>query len=61
MKRRGFTAESIAALKRAYRTLYRSGLGLSEATGELERQRAHCAEIQPLLDFIAASTRGIIR
>lgn len=61
LKRRGYTPETIAALKHAYRTLYRSGLGLSEATRELERQRAHCPEIQPLLDFIAASRRGIIR
>ena len=61
LKRRGYAAETIGALKRAYRTLYRSGLGLSEATSELERQRAHCAEVQPLLDFIAASRRGIVR
>lgn len=61
LKRRGYAAETIGALKRAYRTLYRSGLGLSEATSELESQRVHCAEIQPLLDFIAASRRGIVR
>lgn len=61
LRRRGYGAETIAALKRAYRTLYRSGLGLGEATKALELQRAHCPEIQPLLDFIAASRRGIIR
>jgi UDP-N-acetylglucosamine acyltransferase len=61
LKRRGFGPETIASLKRAYRTLYRSGLGLAEATKELERQVARCPEIQPLLEFVAASTRGIIR
>ena len=61
LRRRGFSAETIAALKRAYRTLYRSGLGLKEALGELERQRTACAEIQLLIDFIARSSRGIIR
>ena len=61
LRRRGFAAETIAALKRAYRTLYRSGLGLAEAIGQLERQRVHCPEIEPLLQFIAASSRGIIR
>lgn len=61
LKRRGFAADTIAGLKRAYRTLYRSGLTLSEATRELERQLAQCPEIRPLLDFLAASTRGIIR
>jgi UDP-N-acetylglucosamine acyltransferase len=61
LKRRGFAPETIAGLKRAYRTLYRSGLGLHEAIRELERQLARCPEIQPLLEFLAASTRGIIR
>jgi UDP-N-acetylglucosamine acyltransferase len=61
LKRRGFAPETVAGLKRAYRTLYRSGLGLNEATRELERQLAQCREIQPLLEFLAASTRGIIR
>jgi UDP-N-acetylglucosamine acyltransferase len=31
LKRRGFTADAITALKRAYRTLYKSGLLLEEA------------------------------
>lgn len=61
LKRRGFTVDAIARLKRAYRTLYRSGLGLSDAVRALEEQRAECPEIQPLLDFLAASNRGIIR
>jgi UDP-N-acetylglucosamine acyltransferase len=61
LKRRGFAPETIAGLKRAYRTLYRSGLGLHEAIRELERQLGRCPEIQPLLEFLAASTRGIIR
>jgi UDP-N-acetylglucosamine acyltransferase len=61
LRRRGFAPETITGLKRAYRTLYRSGLGLNEATRELERQLPQCPEIQPLLEFLAASTRGIIR
>ena len=35
LKRRGFTAESLLALKRAYRTLYKSGLLLEEAKAKL--------------------------
>lgn len=61
LKRRGFSAETIAALKRAYRTLYRSGLTLTEALQELGQQHAHCPEVQPLIEFVAASSRGIIR
>jgi UDP-N-acetylglucosamine acyltransferase len=61
LKRRGFSRESLVHLKRAYKTLYKSGLTLAEATRALEEQRRDCAEIGPLLDFLAASTRGIIR
>ncbi len=61
LKRRGFLPETIARLKRAYKTLYRSGLTLGEARDELERQLTECPEIGPLLEFLASSTRGIIR
>ena len=61
LKRRGFAPEAIAALKRAYRTLYKSGLSLAEARGELERQAAEAPAIQPLVAFLATSTRGILR
>jgi UDP-N-acetylglucosamine acyltransferase len=61
LKRRGFTPEAIAALKRAYRTLYKSGLSLAEARLELEKQGAEVPEIRALVDFLAASTRGILR
>jgi UDP-N-acetylglucosamine acyltransferase len=61
LKRRGFSAETINALKRAYRTLYRSGLGLEEARRELEAQVAACGEVRAILEFIAHSKRGIIR
>jgi len=61
LRRRGFTAAAIAQLKSAYRTLYRAGLGLNEAIQQLERQCVSCTEIRPLLEFVAGSTRGIIR
>jgi UDP-N-acetylglucosamine acyltransferase len=61
LKRRGFSAETIAGLKRAYRTLYRKGLGLEEALNELKGQVDACPEVQQILDFISRSKRGIIR
>ncbi len=61
LARRGFSPEAVLGLKRAYKTLYRSGLTLAEAKAELEGQAAATPEIRPLLDFLAASTRGIIR
>jgi len=61
LRRRGFPAETINALKRAYRALYRSGLALEEARRELEAQRASCAEVGLFLEFLDATKRGIIR
>lgn len=61
LRRRGFTPQALAGLKRAYKTLYRAGLTLQEAKQELERQRQQCPEIQALLEFLAVSARGIIR
>ena len=61
LKRRGFSPESIAALKRAYKTLYKSGLSLAEARAELEKQSAGAPEVGVLAEFLARSTRGILR
>ena len=61
LKRRGFAAASITGLKRAYKTLYRSSLTLEQAKRKLADQAGHCPEIQVLLDFLTASTRGIVR
>jgi len=61
LKRRGFSADSIAGLKRAYRTLYRSSLTLEEARRRLTEEARQCPEIQLLLDFVSGSTRGIVR
>lgn len=61
LKRRGFTPEAIAGLKKAYRTLYRRGLGLDEAKRELEAQAKECPPVRDILDFVARSKRGVIR
>jgi UDP-N-acetylglucosamine acyltransferase len=61
LRRRGFAQETIDALKRAYRTLYRSGLAQEEARRELEAQAAGCAEVRMILGFLDASRRGFIR
>lgn len=61
LRRRGFSPAAINALKRAYRTLYRSSLSLEEAKAELQVQASVCAEVALLLDFLAGSTRGIVR
>jgi UDP-N-acetylglucosamine acyltransferase len=61
LKRRGFNADAIASIKRAYKTLYKSGLGLEDAKKAIEAGVTECAELQLLVDFLAQSSRGIIR
>jgi UDP-N-acetylglucosamine acyltransferase len=61
LRRRGHTGETIDALKRAYRTIYRSGLGQDEMKRELEAQAETCAEVRAVLEFINTSKRGFLR
>jgi UDP-N-acetylglucosamine acyltransferase len=61
LRRRGFSAGDIAALKRAYKTVYRSGLPLEEALRELQSQASSCAAVTLLIDFLSEPNRGILR
>ncbi len=61
LKRRGFSPERITAIKRAYKTLYRSSLTLEEAKASLMLQKNKAPDLEVLLDFLNTSTRGIIR
>jgi UDP-N-acetylglucosamine acyltransferase len=61
LRRRGVPQATLDALKRAYKTIYRSGLGQEEILRELESQARDCAEVRPLLEFLASSKRGIVR
>lgn len=62
LRRRGFAKETIEAVERAFQIIYRSGLNTSQA---LERIRTDAslmavAEVRKVVDFVAASKRGII-
>ncbi len=61
LKRRGFSADSIANIKRAYKTLYRQSLSLDEAKEVLAQQALSAPELNVLVSFLNQSTRGIIR
>ena len=61
LKRRGFSDEGVAAIKRAYKTLYRSGLGLAEAKAALAKQAGQYEEVRVFAAFLEASERGILR
>ena len=61
LKRRGFNADTIAQLKQAYRTLYRSKLSLQDAIEALRVQAADCAEVGVMVEFLEKQKRGIVR
>jgi len=61
LKRRGFDKDVITAIKRAYRTLYRKGKTVEEATAEIANEYADLPEVQVFVEFIRNSKRGIIR
>ena len=61
LKRRGFSADSITALKRAYRTLYKSGLLLDEAKTKLAEDAKTQPDVRRMVEFLETSKRGIIR
>ena len=61
LKRRGFDAVRIAAIKRAYRTVYVAGTPLSEARAKLAAAAASSTDVAALLDFIERSERALVR
>ena len=61
LKRRGFDPERIAAIKRAYRTLYVAGLPLAEAREQLAAQAASSEDVRLFLEFIDRGERPLLR
>ena len=61
LKRRGFDTARIAAIKRAYRTLYMSGMPLERAREELARMAGEAPDVRCMLDFLERSQRALVR
>lgn len=61
LKRRGFSEDTISTLKKAYKTIFRSGLTLEEALRNIQGEFPHCREVGHLVEFIRNSKRGITR
>lgn len=62
LKRAGFPSETIMAIKKAYKTLFRSGLTLQKAVNKLRSEKTICKEVEELITFVdAPSIRGITR
>ncbi len=61
LRRRRFSPESIAALRRAYRLLYLGNLKLVDAMAQIRELAGGHPELQRLADFVADSSRSIVR
>jgi len=61
LRRRGFTDDDIAVIRRAYKTLYREGLSLEDAKAALAAAAIESPVLRPLVEFLAVPGRGIVR
>jgi UDP-N-acetylglucosamine acyltransferase len=65
LRRRGFSAERIAAVKQMHKSLYRTGKTLQEAREEIAALPAATpeakADVDMMLAFLSQATRGIAR
>ena len=61
LKRRDFSASSIAAIKKAYKIIYRDGNTINEALIQLKKFDEHKDEVNLFVDFINKSKRGLVR
>lgn len=59
LERRGISADARAALKKAYKTVFRSELVISRGVERAREEAAAVPEVTRFLDFIQGSTRGI--
>lgn len=59
LRRNGFDAKRIRAVKNAYMTIFRSGLNLKQALVKVEEELEITDDVRYLLDFIKASKRGV--
>jgi UDP-N-acetylglucosamine acyltransferase len=60
LRRKGFSAERIAAIKRAYRLIYQSGLNVSQALRRIPDEMEINEDVRAIIEFVESSERGII-
>jgi len=61
LDRRGFSQDAILQIKRAYKTLYKSGLPLADATKALADTAKDQPEVLMMVEFLENSSRSILR
>lgn len=61
LKRRGFSEETIAALRKALRLLYDRTCNTTQALARVEAELGTVPEVRHIIEFVRSSQRGIIR
>ncbi len=62
LKRRGFSTEALANIKRMYKLVFRSNLKIEEAVAQISAEFDSSApEVATYLDFLKKSERGLAR
>ncbi len=61
LKRHGFSPQTLLALKKTYRIIFRIGLTLNEALERVKAEVEQVPEVIDFIDFIKQSKRGITR
>jgi UDP-N-acetylglucosamine acyltransferase len=61
LRRRGFAASDITAIRRAYKTLYRSKLSFDEARAAIAAEAGTVPALGIMVKFLETPGRGIIR
>ena len=61
LERRGFSQETVSALKKAYRIVFRIGITLHEAIERVKAELPQIPEVVCFINFLQNSSRGITR
>jgi UDP-N-acetylglucosamine acyltransferase len=61
LRRRGFSADEILSVRRAYKMLYRQGLPFDDARAAIDAAAEASPILAPLAAFLATPGRGIVR
>ena len=61
MKRRGYSADVIRSLNRAFHLLLSAKLNTTQAVARIREEIIECPEVELLVDFIESSDRGVVK
>ncbi len=61
LSRRGFAPETVQAIEKALKTLFRSGLNTTQALTKLQAEPTGIPEVERLIRFVETAERGILR